>query len=270
MMHFNAAAERLIGRENETHRLREALRNRQSQLIWGPADSGKTFLVGNVLADLSRNEQRKCIYWTGPATRRQLVEHLIRGLYLAGDPFVQKKVQNDRCREATLSRWMAEQSALRLRGILFTAAERGEYRVFVDHLSPISQTLAKLLKEIVNRTNTPVYLAGRGYSQVEIGYAWSLYWTDEYRIPVRPLSESAARELLNTCIDRYALSALNVDTFREELLGLSGHLPGAIVKMCKLAANPRYHYGDRVKLKLLHVDYLMQGAGHYSPIGGSS
>jgi hypothetical protein len=165
---------------------------------------------------------------------------------------------------------MAEQSALRLRGILLTAAERGEYRVFVDHLPTISQSVAELLKEIVNRTHTPVYLVGRGYSQAEIGYAWSLYWTDEYRLPVRPLSERAARELLDICIEKHALSSLDLDGFRDELLRLSGNLPGAIVKMCRLASNPRYHYGDRVKLKLIHVDYLMQGTGHYSPMGYGS
>jgi len=266
MTRGNTIIERMIGRENETRELREALRNRQCQLIWGSPDSGKSFLVGNVLAELSTNERQKCICWTGAATRRQLVEHLIRGLYLAGDPIVRRKVQADRFGEATLSRWMMKQSALRLRGILFTAAEHGDYRIFVDHVSPVSQTLADLLKEIVNRTNTPVYLAGRGYSQAEIGYAWSLYWTGQYRIRVRPLSESAARELLESCIERYALNSLDLDGFREELLRLSGHLPGAIVKMCRLAANPRYHYGDRVKLKLIHVDYLMQGTGRESPV----
>ena len=68
----------------------------------------------------------------------------------------------------------------------------------------------------------------------------------------------AARELLERCIERFALTSLDLDDFREEMLHLSGNLPGAIVKMCEMAANPRYHYGDRVKLKLVHVDYLLQ------------
>ncbi len=259
-----ATIKRLIGRESEARQLRQALRNGQSRLIWGPADSGKTFLIANVLAELSANERRKCIRWSGPATRRQLVEHLLCGLYHAGDRVVRNKVHTDRFGEATLSRWLAAQSALRLRGILFTAAEDGEYRLVVDHLPTISQSVAELFKEVVNRTKTPVYLTGRGFSQAEIGYAWSLYWTDEYRLPMRPLSDGAARELLDICVEKYALKSLDGDDFRDELLDLSANLPGAIVKMCQLAASPRYHYGDRVKLKLLHVDYLMQRAGHYS------
>jgi len=31
------------------------------------------------------------------------------------------------------------------------------------------------------------------------------------------------------------------------------------------AANPRYHYGDRVKLKVVHVDYLLQSNRLSSP-----
>jgi len=45
---------------------------------------------------------------------------------------------------------------------------------------------------------------------------------------------------------------------------LSGCLPGCIVKMCELAADPRYRYGDQIKVKLVHVDYLMQGNRAFS------
>jgi hypothetical protein len=259
MTQVNALLERLIGRETEMRQLHAALRKRQSQLIWGASDAGKSFLIAKVLAELPENERRKCICWVGAASRRQLIEHLIRGLYLAGDPFVRKKVHADRCTEATLTRWINEQSALRLRGILFTAAEQGEYRFFVDQLPPASHTIAQLMKEIVYRTKTPIYFTGQGYSQAEIGYAWSLYWTDEYRIRLGPLSDAPARELMAISIQRFGLSSLDLDSFREDLLRLSGHLPGSIVKMCEMAANPRYHYGDQVKLKLLHVDYLLQG-----------
>jgi hypothetical protein len=50
-----------------------------------------------------------------------LVEHLVRELFLTGDPFVRKKAQADRGDEGTLGHWIIAQSALRLRGILFTA-----------------------------------------------------------------------------------------------------------------------------------------------------
>jgi hypothetical protein len=258
MAQVSAPLERLIGRAAEARHLQAALHDRRSQLIWGPPDSGKTFLISNVLAELPLCERRKCLCWAGPASRRQLVEHFVRGLFLAGDPSVRKKVQADGCDELTRSRWIARQSALRLRGILFTAAEQGDYHFFLDHLTPVSHAFAELLKEIMYHTKTPVYIAGHGYSQAEIGYAWSLYWTDEYRLHLGSLPEMAARDLLERCIETFSLRSLNPNGFREEILRLSGNLPGAIVKMCAMAATPRYRYGDRVKLKLLHMDYLLQ------------
>lgn len=258
MKHATPLPEQLIGRDAESSQLRAVIRERQSQLVWGPPHSGKTFLLASVLDELTPSDRQRCIGWSGPASRRNLVERLVRGLFLAGDPFVRKKVRADRCDERTLNRWIGEQSAVRLRGILFTAAEQGDYRFFLDHLPPASHAFADLLKEIMYRTKTPVYLTGHGYSQAEIGYAWSLYWTDEYRLYLGPLSEVSARELLERCIERFALSSLDLRDFREGILHLSGHLAGAIVKMCELAVNPRYHYGDKVKLKLVHVDYLLQ------------
>jgi hypothetical protein len=265
----NVANECLIGRESEIRSLRAALKKRSSQLIWGAADSGKTFLVTKLLAGLPESERRKCVSWSGPASRRQLIEHLIRGLYFANDPLVRKKVQADGQGEATLSRWVNAQSALRLRGILLTAAAQGDYGFFLDHLSAISHAFAQLLKEIMYRTKTPVYLTGAGYSQAEIGFAWSLYWTDEYRIHLGPLSDAAARELMEGCIEKFGLNSLDLDEFREDLLHLSNRLPGSIVKMCELAANPRYHYGERIKMKLLHVDYLLRG-GRFLPLPSCS
>ena len=261
---LRAELELLVGRELEMRRLQMALRKRQSQLIWGAADAGKTFLIKNAISELPEHERRKCVCWTGPASRRQLVAHLIGELYLAGDPLVRKKVHADGAGTDTLTRWVSEQSSLRLRGILFTAAEQSEYRFFIDHLPQATQAMSQFMKEIVYRTKTPIYLTSHGHSQGELGGACSLYWTDEFRIRVGPLSGGSARELLETCIRTFRLSSLDLEGFREQVLHLSGCLPGGIVKMCELAADPRYRYGDQIKVKLVHVDYLMQGNRAFS------
>ena len=118
--------------------------------------------------------------------------------------------------------------------------------------------MARLMKEIMYRCKTPVYLAARGYSQKEIGYAWSLFWNDGLRIHLGPLTERTARDLLEICIRNFGLDSLDLEGFRESILRVSGHLPGSIAKMCELASHARYHYGDQIKVKLVHVDYLMQ------------
>jgi hypothetical protein len=254
----------IVGRELEMRRLRAAIQKRESQLIWGQPDVGKTFLIERVIAGLADADRRKCVYWTGAASGRQLVSHFLRGLFLAGDTLVRRKVHADRAGEFTLDRWINQQSLSRLGGILVSAAEQGDYRFFVDHLPSPTHKMARLLKEIMYRCKTPVYFTGHGYSQGEIGYAWSLYWTDEYRIRMEPLTEAFARELLELCIRKFGLNSLDLDGFREDILHLSRRLPGSIVKMCELAADPRYHYGDQVKVKLVHVDYLLLGS-RFSP-----
>ncbi len=255
----------LIGRDSELSRLKNAIHRRESRLIWGPIGAGKTFLVKTAVEELPRQENQSCICWSGVGTGRELVQHIVGKLYEAGDVFVQTKVHADGVRASSVRSWLNRQSTMRLRGILFTAAEQGQYRFFLDHLPPSGPKLVRTMKEFMYRCKTPVYLTGEGFTQREIGYAWSLYWTDEYRIHLGPVTESAARELLETCIRRFGLDTMDLDGFREEILQMSERLPGAIVGMCELAADRRYHYGEQIKTKLVHVDYVMKlGANRFA------
>jgi hypothetical protein len=257
-MNQSAQLGTLFGRKEELRQLRAAIQHRESRLVYGPMDAGKTSLLQAAIAGLHELERRTCIWWTGPATGRELISGLLRGVYSAGDPFVRKKIQADGPAGDPMDRWLAWQSALRLRGILFTACERGAYRFFLDHFPPPTHNMARLLKELMYRCRTPIYLAARGCTQSDIGYAWSLYWNEGLRIHLGPLPERVARELLENCIHRFGLASLDLEDFRDEILRLSGHWPGSMVKMCELAAGARYHYGDQIKTKLVHVDYLLR------------
>lgn len=239
-------------------RLKLAIGKRQSQLIWGPSGAGKTFLIQELLASLPEADRHKCIYVPASKGGRDLAAHFLRSLYLVGDPFVRRKVHCDGAGEVTLNRWIGEQSFSRMRGILFSATELGDYRIFVDHLPLPTSQMVHFIEEIMYRCKTPVYMTGHGYSQGEIGRAWSLYWCDRYRTHLGPLTETPARELLEMCIHKFALDSMDLGAFRNEILRLSGCLPGSIVKMCEIAADPRYHYHNQIKIKLVHVDYLMR------------
>lgn len=257
-MAASAQLETLVGRKEELRELRVAIQKGESRLVWGPMDGGKTSLIKKVIFELPDAERRNCVYWTGPAGGRQLLSHFVGRLYELGDSFVRKKVHADGANETLLNRWLHKQTSLRLRGILFTASTQGVYRFFVDHFPPLTHHMARLMKDFMYRCKTPIYLAARGYSRGEIGYAWTLYWHDGLRVHLGPLSERGARELLESCIGRFGLDSLDLGDFRKDLLRLSGHVPGSIVKMCELAADSRYHYGDQIKIMLVHVDYLMQ------------
>jgi GTPase SAR1 family protein len=254
----NAQGETLVGRKRELRHVLTAIRKRKSLLIWGPMHVGKTSLIRTAIAALTEAERHTCIYWTGAASGKQLLSHFVGQLYELGDPFVRKKVHADGGTAIAVNHWLHKQTSLRLRGILFAALGQSDYRFFVDHFPPPTHNMGRLMKEILYRCKTPIYLAARKYSQDQIGYAWSLYWNDGLRIHLGPLGERWSRELLETCIARFGLTSLDLADFREDILRLSGHLPGSIVKMCELAGHSRYHYRDQIKIKLVHVDYLMQ------------
>jgi type IV secretory pathway ATPase VirB11/archaellum biosynthesis ATPase len=62
----------VIGRGAECRRLIAAIRIRESRLICGPADAGKTTLVKMAIRKLPGVDSKRCIYWSGAATVRQL------------------------------------------------------------------------------------------------------------------------------------------------------------------------------------------------------
>ncbi len=244
----------LIGRGEQRRRLLRAMRDGRSLLIWGPADSGKTALVKNVIANLPGIVRRKCIYWDGPAGVKQLAGGLVGRLCEIG------AVRRNGVTSGFGEGWLRKYSCGRLKLILFEAVRADRYCIFLDHMSEPTQPMARFLKEIIWRGSTPVFLLARGKTRAEIGPAWSIYFAPEYQLRMDPVSNSAAKRLLAVCIDRFGLDALHLADFREELLRLSGGLPGAVVKMCELAAERRYHFGNRVKMRLVHVEYRMRAA----------
>jgi hypothetical protein len=91
----SAQHETLVGRKEELRELRAAIQKGESRLVWGPMDAGKTALVKAAISELPDTERRKCVYWTGSASGRQLLSHFVGRLYELGDSFVRKKVHAD-------------------------------------------------------------------------------------------------------------------------------------------------------------------------------
>jgi hypothetical protein len=267
-MKESAKPETLIGRKDELRELREAIQKGESRVVWGPMDVGKTAVIKAAISELPDAEKGRCIYWSGSASGKQLLSYLVGKLYEAGALFARKRIHADGVTSASLSRWLQKQTSLRLRGILYTALLQGHYRIFLDDFPPANHNMAHLLKEIMYRCRTPIYLAARDCSQKGIGHAWSLYWNDGLRLQLNPLPERMARKLLDVCIEQFALGIPEPNEFREDVLRLSGNIPGSIVRMCELAIAAKYRSGDRIKITLVHADYLMRSnssAFHHIP-----
>ena len=247
-----------LGREAEAERLRVAILGRSGLAICGPADAGKTALVRHVIARLPKAAARGSIYASLRGAPREVLARLLEEMHARGDALLQQKFRSETGRGAEFARWVERQTSLRMRGLLYRAAEAGSYCLFLDDVAGLSDAQARIVKELSWMRGTPVYLIARGWTEQELGRAARLYWNDELRLDVGPLELRATRALLEHCIRRYGLARLNLDGFREGILRLSGRLPGAIVRMCARAGDSEYHIGDRIETRLLHVDYMMQ------------
>jgi hypothetical protein len=258
-----------LGRQNELVRLKEAIRKRESLLIWGVPHSGKSALLARALAEVPSKMARQCILATGNGSPQEILRSIAYGF--AEDPLFKAKFRADTGCGASFALWVKHQTSLRLRGLLYRAASAGEYRIILEDLAPMTHTLMCIVKQLMWNHKTPIYAVARKCTYNELGHAAQLYWNDRQRLQVGELSVPAAKELLEWSIRRHRLARFDLERFREDVLEFSGVLPGAMVRMCAAAEDARYHFNGRIKTKLLHVDYLLnrcqgmlQASGHGS------
>jgi hypothetical protein len=256
-----------LGRQGELARLKEAIRKRESLLIWGVPDSGKSALLARALAEVPEKIARQCILATGSGTPQEILRSIAQGL--TEDPLFKAKFRADTGYGASFPQWVKYQTSLRLRGLLYRAAAAAEYWIFLEDLAPMTHNLTRIVKELMWNHKTPIYAVAPGCTYNELGHAAQLYWNDRQRLHVGALSVPAAKELLEWSIRRHRLARFDLERFREDVLEFSGVLPGAIVRMCAAAEDAHYHFEGRIKTKLLHVDYLLnhcqgmlQASGH--------
>lgn len=249
-----------LDRERETSRIEEALRKRESLMICGPAGIGKTALILYVMRGLPGGLAGQCQYLAAFKDLQDLLRQFIRVLYQTKNPLLRQQLHAEGVSVVNFEPWLKALTTSRLKGTLYRTVEKSDYRVFLDHVLPLTHAIAKVIKELFWMRNTPVYLIIRDDREYRIEqFTRFFYWGDRDRLTLGPLPPASAQELLEGCIGRFGLSRFDLEEFREEVLDLSGGVPGAIVKMCALAADPRYRYGSRIKTKLVHIDYLMNG-----------
>lgn len=247
-----------LDRERESRRIEEALRKKESLIICGAAGIGKTALVQNVMRGLGPGRVNQILYLGAFKDLRDLLRGLLKVIYQANNPGLRKELHSHGVSGMHLDAWLKSLSTSRLKGTLYRAVETSDYRVVLDHVPPLTRPIAKVIKQLFWMCNTPVYLLVRDDVEYEIvRLIHFFYWGDHQRLSLGPLPSHFARELLENCIDALDMTSFELEDFREELLELSKCIPGAIVKMCALAADPRYQYGSRIKTKLVHIDYLM-------------
>jgi hypothetical protein len=202
---------------------------------------------------------RSAIYLTGIEGLQHLLQSLVARVYEIGNLTLRRQMRAEGARRDTFKAWLKSLPTSRLKGALYRSAQEGRFWIVLDHAPPLTHAAAKVVKELVQMRNTPVFLLVRDRNESAIGQVSDLYWSDRQRLTLGPLPEKAARQLLEWCIVRFRLARLDLTGFRDEVLNLSGGNPGALIKMCELAGEPRYHYGAQIKTKLIHIDSLVNG-----------
>ena len=248
----------LFGRRRELVRLTAAIRERRSLLIFGPPDSGKSSLVDQALTSLPGNLASRCLRVKAEGSvQRILQQHVIR-LFAAKDTVVQGAFSLQAREFHSVESWVKKQTSGRLRSLLFRAFDNGRYWVFWDSVGQLGLGHYHFLREVIWMRKTPVYLLARGLGYEYLGQASRLFWSDERRVELGPLAPEDARALLEAAVEKEGMTDLDLTEFHEQLLEASRGLPGAIVRMVAMARQPQYQYGNRVKTKLIHMDYLIQ------------
>ena len=247
-----------LGRRQELARLTKAIRNRQSLLIFGPPDCGKTALVDRALAMLPPEIARLCLRLHAEAPLPKLLRRHVEQLFAAGDPVVRAAYAAQAPNGRSIETWASSQTAGRLRSLLFRAFDQGSYRLFWDDVRRLGLAHVRFLREVIWMRKTPVYLLARSPSYEDLGQATRLFWAQDQRLELPPLAPDEAEQLFDAAIANQRLEQLDLSEFRKQVIEASRNLPGAIVKMVAMAGQPQYRYGNSVKANLIYMDYLMQ------------
>jgi hypothetical protein len=248
-----------VDREKERDRLREAILGGHSLMICGPQRAGKTALVMKVISELLPAAQRRCLYLRAAKDLQEMLRSFIRALYEADDIKLGRELHATGISKTTFDHWLRNLPANRLRGTLYRAIDASGYRIFLDHVTHLTPAMARVIKQLFWMRQTPVYLIFSEEPEARM-VSHFFYWGDHETLRIAPLPITAARMLLEDCIQRFGLARLDLKGFRDEILELSHFLPGSIVGMCELASKPQYQFESRVKIKLVHIDYLMRGS----------
>jgi hypothetical protein len=257
----------LIGRTTEFLKLRQALLERRSLLVYGPAGSGKSALAAEVVNSLPLPVQNSLISFAqSAASPRDLFHGLASSMALSGADEILARAGKEAGSATETNRWLAAQTSLRLRGILRSAARTHAYTIVLDSSVPIPEGAYRLLQEWVWSGRTPILLLARSSSERELGKVARLFWHDGLRLLLGALEPPFAVELLEDSIRRFGLARFADSAFRQFVFLHSERLPGRIIRLCEMASSDAYRWNGQIKLHTLAVDFLIEQNAIASPV----
>lgn len=239
----------LVGMADEVERLSSAFAAGDPLLLLGPRGSGKTRIVREAL---SGNPRVQYIAWE-PDLHASLAA-MARALMAACHAEFLRRARPGADPEA----WLAVQTSIHLKGLLWTAMELSPVPMMLDGVSGAGFPTYRFLKRICHAHGMAVFAASR--DAFSLGALGRLFWNPTKALHVPPLHERDARQLFESAAGHFELRNLDLDDFRDKALQSARGNPGQIIEMCRLAAQPQYHAGSYIKFAPLRIDVLMKFA----------
>lgn len=238
-----------VGMAREMRRLSLAFGTGDPLLLLGPQGSGKTRLIREALSG-----NRKVLYIAWQPTLHALLTAMARALIAARHAGFMERAKPAADPEA----WLAVQTSMHLKGLLWTALEHSPAPMVFDGIAGAGFPTYRFLQRIYHAPGMALFAASR--DALDLGAMARLFWNPAKALNVPPLHERDAAQLFEAAADHFRLRHLDLGEFREKVLESAGGNPGQIVEMCRLATQPQYHAGRYIKFSPLRIDTVMKFA----------
>jgi hypothetical protein len=236
-----------VGMAKEKQRLSLAFGIGDPLLVLGPRGSGKTRLIQEALASY-----RHVLYIPWEPTLHALLIAMARALIAARHVGFVSHAKPGRDPEA----WLAIQTSIHLKGILWTAVESSPVQMVLDGVADASFPAYRFLQRIYHTHGVALFAAAR--DAFSLGALARLFWNPTKSLNIPFLHERDAERLFEAAADHFKLRNLDLDEFREKVLESACGNPGQIIEMCRLATQPQYLAGRYVKFAPLRIDTVMK------------